>query len=95
MIDKDTPHYTSMESSRIPSDPMHNALTKKQNIAHTHTRRIYAELSESVVFISVTGNTSGRIYEDCLCLIFLHVNREASASVGELSEVMRVTIPLD
>ena len=36
--------------------------------------------------MSVAVNTSGRIYEDFLRLLFLHANREASALAGELPQ---------
>ena len=37
--------------------------------------------------IPVVVNTSGRIYEDFLRLIFFHTNRESSCFSGELVEV--------
>ena len=39
-----------------------------------------------VVFVPFSVNTSDLIYEDCLCLIFLHVHHETSDLTGELRE---------
>ena len=41
---------------------------------------------DTVVFLSVTVNTSGRVYEDFTRLFFLHVYREVSNLSGELPE---------
>jgi hypothetical protein len=38
------------------------------------------------VFLSITVNTSGRVYEDFTRLFFFHVYREASILVGELPD---------
>ncbi len=46
----------------------------------------YPELPEPVVFIPVASSISGRINEEFLLLMFLHVHREASDLSGELSE---------
>ena len=62
------------------------ALNKAARLKNNHYRQNYAELPEPVVFIPVSTSTSGRINEDFLCLLFLHVNREASALAGELPE---------
>ena len=35
--------------------------------------------------MSLVVNTSGRLYHDCLRLLFLHAHREASALAGQLS----------
>ena len=39
-----------------------------------------------MVFLPVAASTSGRINEETLRLLFLHVNREDSALAGEVSE---------
>ena len=36
--------------------------------------------------MTVAGNTSGRLYDDFLRLLFLHAHRDASALAGELPE---------
>ena len=49
-------------------------------------RQIYVDLSDLIVFMSVSVNTSGRLYNDFLCLFLFHVHREASGLTGDLSE---------
>ena len=49
-------------------------------------QRLYAELPNPVVFLPVADSTSGRINEETLRILFLHVNREASKLDGEVSE---------
>ena len=39
-----------------------------------------------MVFMPVAVNTSGRLYDEFLRLIFLHAHREASALAGELPD---------
>jgi hypothetical protein len=46
--------------------------------------RLYADLPDPVVFMSV--NTSGHLYDDFLCLTFLHTHREGSDLSGEVPE---------
>jgi hypothetical protein len=48
--------------------------------------RLYDELPDPVVFSPVAASTSGRINEETLRLLFLHVNREGSTWSGEVSE---------
>ena len=43
-------------------------------------------MTDPIVFMTVAGNTSGRLYDDFLRLLFLHAHREASALAGELPE---------
>jgi hypothetical protein len=38
------------------------------------------------VFMPVAVSSSGRLYDDFLCLLFLHAHREVSALTGELPE---------
>jgi hypothetical protein len=49
-------------------------------------RQIYTDRSDPIIFVSVTVNTSGHIYEDFTRLFFLHVHRESSILTGELPE---------
>ena len=51
-----------------------------------HYRQLYEDKTDSVIFLSVTANTSGRIYDDFVRLLFLHVHRETSILAGELPE---------
>ncbi len=41
-----------------------------------HYRQLYINLAEPIVFMPVTVDTVGRIYEDFSRLLFLHVHRE-------------------
>ncbi len=41
---------------------------------------------DPVIFLSVVVNTSGHVYDDFVCLIFLYVHRETSILTGELPE---------
>ena len=41
---------------------------------------------DPIVFLSITINTSGYVYEDFVRLLFLHAHREASILAGELPE---------
>ena len=63
-----------------------DTLNNDARIKNNHYRQKYAELPEPVVFMSVSASTSGRINEDFLLLLFLCVNREASALAEELPE---------
>jgi hypothetical protein len=51
-----------------------------------HYRQLYINLPEPIAFMSVTVDTTGRIYEDFSRLLFLHTHREASALVNEIPE---------
>ena len=62
------------------------ALNNAARIKNNHYRQKYAELPEPVVFMPVAANTSGRINEEFLRLLFLHAHRDASALSGELPE---------
>ena len=52
-----------------PDDTLNNDARIKNN----HYRQKYDELPELVVFMTVSASTSGRINENFLRLIFLHV----------------------
>ncbi len=51
-----------------------------------HYRQIYLVKPDPIAFMTVTVDTSGRVYDDFKRLLFLHTHREASALVNELSE---------
>lgn len=63
-----------------PDSALKSAARKK--ILHYH--QLYANLSDPIVVMSVVENTSGRLYDDVLLLIFFHAHRETSALAGEL-----------
>ena len=62
------------------------ALNKAVRMKIRHYRQIYVDRSDPIVFLLITVNTSGRIYEDFTRLLFLHTHREASILDGELPE---------
>ena len=51
-----------------------------------HYRQLYIDRPEPIVFTPVVVDTSGRIYDDFLRLIFLHAHREASALANDIPE---------
>ena len=65
-----------------PDGVLKNTVRKKT----LHYRQIYEDKLDTTIFIPVTVNTSGRIYDDFVRLFFLHEHREASVLVGELPE---------
>jgi hypothetical protein len=51
-----------------------------------HYRQLYIDRPDPIVFMSVVVDTSVRIYDDFIRLLFLHAHREASALANELPE---------
>ncbi len=51
-----------------------------------HYRQLYLDRPEPMTFMSTTVDTSDRIYDDFLRLVFLHAHREASALAHEVPE---------
>ena len=79
--------------SRIVSDRLESGtpqpdvtLNKTVQLKNDHYRQNYTEVSESVVFMSVSGSTFGRINEDFLSLMYLHTHWEGSTLTGEFPE---------
>ena len=56
----------------------------RKKIIHYH--QLYIDRSEPIAFMPVVVDTSGRIYDDFLHLIFLHDHRETSDLVNEIPE---------
>ena len=75
-------HRVSSTGAPQPDGALKNAASKKIR----HYRQLYADKPDPVIFLSVSANTSGRIYDDFVCLLFLHAHREASILAGELPE---------
>ena len=63
-------------SSRAPQPD--GALNNAARIKIRHYRQLYADRPDPMVFLPVAVSTSGRVYDDFVRLIFLHVHREAS-----------------
>jgi hypothetical protein len=51
-----------------------------------HYRQLYIDRSEPIAFMSVVVDTSDRIYDDFLRLLFLNAHREASALANDIPE---------
>ncbi len=51
-----------------------------------HYRQLYIDRPEPIAFMQIAVDTSGRIYDDFLRLLFLHAHREASALVNDIPE---------
>ena len=52
-----------------------------------HYRQLYLNRPDPIVFMSVTVDTSGRIYDDFSRLLFFHAHREPSDLINELPGV--------
>ena len=59
------------------------AVTRKKIL---HYRQLYIDRPDPIAFMPVEVDTSGRIYDDFLRLIFLHAHREASALDNDIPE---------
>ena len=51
-----------------------------------HYRQLYLDRPEPIAFMPVAVDTSGRIYDDFLRLLFPHTHREASALGNDIPE---------
>jgi hypothetical protein len=71
---------THTRSSDGAPDP-DGALKTVVRVKIRHYRQLYLNRPDTIVIVSVSVDTSGRIYDDFsrLRLLFLHVHREASA----------------
>jgi hypothetical protein len=49
-----------------------------------HYRQLYVDRPDPIAFMPVTLDTSGRIYDDFLRLLFLHAHRETSALENDI-----------
>ena len=48
-----------------------------------HYRNLYLNRPDPIVFIPLPVDTTGRMYDEFIHLLFLHAHREASALTGE------------
>jgi hypothetical protein len=62
----------------------HRVVVRKK-ILHHH--QLYINRPDPVPFMSVSVDTSDHIYDDFLCLLFLHPHRETSVLPNEIPEV--------
>ena len=56
----------------------------RKKILHYH--QLYLDRPDPIAFMPVAVDTSGRIYDDFLRLLFLHTHREASALSNEIPQ---------
>ena len=56
----------------------------RKKIIHYH--HLYLDHPEPIAFMSVAVDTSGRIYDDFLHLLFLHAHRESLALANDILE---------
>ena len=75
-------HRVSSTGAPQPDGVLKNATSKQIR----HYRQLYADKPDPVIFLPVAVNTSGRIYEDFVRLLFLYAHREASILAGELPD---------
>ena len=65
-----------------PDDALDNAA----RIKIRHYRQLYEDKTDPIIFLPITVNTSGLVYDDFVRLLFLHSHREVSILAGELPE---------
>jgi hypothetical protein len=85
-----TTHHTNgalthRVSSTVAPQP-DGALNKAARMKIRHYRQIYEDRPDPIVFLTITVNTSGHVYEDFARLVFLHVHHEVSILTEELLE---------
>ncbi len=78
-------HLTSIRRSDGAPEP-DGALRVVARKKILHYRQLYLDRSDPIAFMPVAVDTSVRIYDDFLRLLFLHAQREASALANEIPE---------
>ncbi len=71
-------------SDCVPYPDTVGRVVVRKKILHYH--QLYINRPDPIVFLSVTVNTSGHIYDDFSRLLFLHTHRETSVLVNEIPE---------
>ena len=62
------------------------ALKEVARIKIRHYRNVYLNHPDPIAFIPLAVDTTGRLYDEFIRLLFLHAHREASALANELPE---------
>ena len=62
------------------------SLTESVRIKICHCRNVYLNRPNRIAFLPLAVDTSGCLYDDFICLFFLHDHREVSVLTNELSE---------
>ena len=74
-------HKVSSNDSPHPDGDLKNTVRKKI----LYDRQVRTDkIPDPDIVISVVMNTSGRVYDDFVCLFFVYVYRESSDLTGEL-----------
>ncbi len=77
---------THTRRSDVGPDP-DGTLKKEVRIKIRHYRNLYLNRPESITFLSLTVDTSDRVYDDFIRLLLLHPDPESSVLTNELPEV--------
>jgi hypothetical protein len=76
---------TNISRSDSPPEPDGDLrVTTRKKILHY--RQLYIDGSDPIAFIPLVVDTSARIYDDFLRLLFLHTHREASDLSNDIPE---------
>ena len=70
-------HLTHKRRSDGAPDP-DGALKETATIKIRHYRNIYLNRPDPIAFLPLVVDTSGRVYDDFIRLLFLHVNRRVT-----------------
>ena len=65
---------------------VHAAFKEVARIKIRHYRNLYLNHPDPIAFITLAVDTTGRMYDEFIRLLFLHSHREASTLANELSE---------
>ena len=71
-------------SDGVPEPDGALRVVARKKILHYH--QLYLDRPDPIAFLPVVVDTSSRIYDDFLRLLFLHAHREASALANEIPE---------
>jgi hypothetical protein len=78
--------FRSSKKGKNVYDESDGALREVVRKKILHYRQLYINLPDPIAFMSVTVDTSGRIYDDFSRLLYLHAHREASVLANENPE---------
>ncbi len=62
------------------------AIKEVDRIKIRHYRNVYLNRPDPIAFVPSAAETTGRLYDEFIRLLFLHAHREASALANELPE---------
>ncbi len=69
-------------SDGVPEPDGSLKVVTRKKIIHYH--HLYIDRPDPIAFMVVAVDTSFRIYDDCLRLLFLHAHREVSTLVNDI-----------